>query len=63
MGHIVRLEVENFKSYGGKQVVGPFKRFTAVIGPNGAGMENCQAFWHREAVHLDSVHFLKGNRT
>ena len=40
MGRILRLEVENFKSYGGKQVVGPFKRFTAVIGPNGAGEES-----------------------
>lgn len=32
-----RLEVHNFKSYQGKQTIGPFSRFTAVIGPNGAG--------------------------
>jgi structural maintenance of chromosome 1 len=35
---LVRLEVENFKSYKGKQTIGPFTRFTAVIGPNGSGM-------------------------
>ncbi len=37
MGRIVRIEVENFKSYAGTQVIGPFKDFTAIIGPNGAG--------------------------
>ena len=36
-GKIDRLEVMNFKSYGGKQIIGPFGDFTAVIGPNGAG--------------------------
>jgi hypothetical protein len=37
MGRIRCLEVENFKSYAGKQVIGPFNDFTAIIGPNGAG--------------------------
>jgi hypothetical protein len=37
LGRIDRLEVEDFKSYAGKQVIGPFKDFTAIIGPNGAG--------------------------
>ena len=32
-----RLELNNFKSYKGKQTIGPFSRFSAVIGPNGAG--------------------------
>lgn len=36
-GRLHRLEVENWKSYGGRQVIGPFSDFTAVIGPNGAG--------------------------
>ena len=36
-GRIDRLEVENFKSYKGLHTIGPFKDFTAVIGPNGAG--------------------------
>ena len=37
MGRIDRLELENFKSYAGKQVIGPFQPFTAIIGPNGSG--------------------------
>ena len=37
-GRINRVEVENFKSYGGKRVIGPFVDFTAVVGPNGAGV-------------------------
>ena len=37
MGYLKRLELENFKSYKGHQIIGPFKRFTAIIGPNGAG--------------------------
>eukprot|EP00966_Prymnesium_polylepis_P270734 6254528-Prymnesium_polylepis.1 len=36
-GRIDRLEIHNFKSYGGTQIIGPFGDFTAVIGPNGAG--------------------------
>lgn len=31
------IEVENFKSYKGFVSIGPLKRFTAVIGPNGSG--------------------------
>ena len=37
MGSLDRLELENFKSYKGHQVIGPFRKFTAIIGPNGAG--------------------------
>lgn len=37
---ITRLELENFKSYGGRQTIGPFMDFTAVIGPNGAGQQS-----------------------
>lgn len=40
MGRLVRIEVDNFKSYHGAQPIGPFKNFTAVIGPNGAGKSN-----------------------
>ena len=40
MGFLVQLELENFKSYRGKQIIGPFKKFTAIIGPNGVGMLN-----------------------
>lgn len=50
MGRIVRLEIDNFKSYGGAHVVGPFKRFTAIIGPNGAGKSNL----------MDAISFVLG---
>lgn len=50
MGRIARLEVENFKSYGGAHVIGPFKRFTAVIGPNGSGKSNL----------MDAISFVLG---
>lgn len=33
------IEVDNFKSYKGQYTIGPLKTFTAVIGPNGSGME------------------------
>lgn len=31
------IEVDNFKSYRGRTVIGPLKPFNAVIGPNGSG--------------------------
>lgn len=37
MGHLELLVVENFKSWRGRQVIGPFRRFTCIIGPNGSG--------------------------
>lgn len=36
-GRLKYIDVENFKSYKGKQKIGPFKNFTAIIGPNGSG--------------------------
>ena len=36
-GHLKELEIENFKSYEGKHTIGPFRSFTAIIGPNGSG--------------------------
>ncbi|CEG35904.1 structural maintenance of chromosomes [Plasmopara halstedii] len=50
MGRIARLELENFKSYGGNHVIGPFQRFTAVIGPNGSGKSNL----------MDAISFVLG---
>lgn len=35
-----KIVLENFKSYRGKHVVGPFHRFTCIIGPNGCGKSN-----------------------
>ncbi|KAK7267384.1 hypothetical protein RIF29_20056 [Crotalaria pallida] len=52
-GKIHRLEMENFKSYKGLQVIGPFHDFTAIIGPNGAGKSNL----------MDAISFVLGVRT
>eukprot|EP00053_Salpingoeca_punica_P018841 m.187119 g.187119 ORF g.187119 m.187119 type:complete len:1238 (-) comp17517_c0_seq1:164-3877(-) len=45
-----RLELFNFKSYAGRQTVGPFTSFSAVIGPNGAGKSNL----------MDAISFVLG---
>jgi len=50
MGRLLTIELENFKSYAGHQVVGPFKNFHAVIGPNGAGKSNL----------MDAIAFVLG---
>ncbi|XP_040863986.1 structural maintenance of chromosomes protein 1 isoform X3 [Glycine max] len=52
-GKIHCLEVENFKSYKGFQVIGPFYDFTAILGPNGAGKSNL----------MDAISFVLGVRT
>ena len=31
------VEIDNFKSYKGHIVIGPLRKFTAIIGPNGSG--------------------------
>ncbi|KAJ1665039.1 Structural maintenance of chromosomes protein 1 [Coemansia sp. RSA 1813] len=53
MGRLVQIEVENFKSYRGHQVIGPFSSFTAVVGPNGAGKSNL----------MDAISFVLGVRS
>ncbi|CEI89816.1 Putative Structural maintenance of chromosomes protein [Rhizopus microsporus] len=50
MGKLIRIEVENFKSYKGNQVIGPFHQFTSVIGPNGSGKSNL----------MDAISFVLG---
>ncbi|KAI7867501.1 RecF/RecN/SMC [Spinellus fusiger] len=50
MGKLVRIEVENFKSYKGHQIIGPFHNFTSVIGPNGSGKSNL----------MDAISFVLG---
>lgn len=37
MGRLELIQLDNFKSYHGTQTIGPFKDFTAIIGPNGSG--------------------------
>lgn len=50
---LYQLELDNFKSYKGKQVIGPFTRFTAIIGPNGSGKSNL----------MDAISFVLGVKT
>ncbi|XP_046393575.1 structural maintenance of chromosomes protein 4 [Ischnura elegans] len=50
---ITKIVNENFKSYAGVQVLGPFhKCFTAIVGPNGSGKSNV----------IDSLLFVFGYR-
>ena len=53
IGKLLQLEVENFKSYRGLHVIGPFVNFTAVIGPNGSGKSNL----------MDAISFVCGVKT
>lgn len=47
---VTYLELENFKSYGGIQRIGPFASFSCIIGPNGSGKSNC----------MDALSFVLG---
>ncbi|XP_068201013.1 structural maintenance of chromosomes protein 4 [Palaemon carinicauda] len=50
---ITHIENEYFKSYAGRQVLGPFhKSFTSIVGPNGSGKSNV----------IDSMLFVFGYR-
>ena len=52
-GRVKELIIENFKSYRGKETIGPFKDFTTIIGPNGSGKSNL----------MDAISFVLGVRT
>lgn len=45
MGRLRTIELENFKSYAGQQVIGPFDDFTCIIGPNGSGKVSNDPFF------------------
>ncbi|KAH9930814.1 cohesin complex subunit psm1 [Amylocystis lapponica] len=47
---LIQIEVCDFKSYRGHQIIGPFRNFTSVIGPNGAGKSNL----------MDAISFVLG---
>ena len=50
---IDKIELENFKSYKGVKIIGPFhKSFNTVVGPNGSGKSN----------FLESLIFVFGKR-
>ncbi|KAA3682353.1 structural maintenance of chromosome 1 [Paragonimus westermani] len=52
-GRLKYIELENYKSYKGRQVIGPFSTFTAIIGPNGSGKSNL----------MDAISFVLGENT
>ena len=50
---VVKMVLENFKSYGGVREIGPFhKCFSAIVGPNGSGKSNV----------IDALLFVFGKR-
>nr|AGU69478.1 structure maintenance of chromosomes 4 [Crypthecodinium cohnii] len=50
---IRRIVLENFKSYGGTKIIGPFhKSFSSIVGPNGSGKSNT----------IDALLFVFGKR-
>ncbi|CAH2278312.1 structural maintenance of chromosomes 1B [Pelobates cultripes] len=53
MGFLKQLELQDFKSWRGRQLIGPFKRFNCVIGPNGSGKSNL----------MDALSFVMGEKT
>ncbi|KAM9854698.1 structural maintenance of chromosomes protein 1B [Aulostomus maculatus] len=52
MGYLRQIDIENFKSWRGKQVIGPFMRFNCIIGINGSGKSNV----------MDALSFVMGER-
>ncbi|XP_034031732.1 structural maintenance of chromosomes protein 1B [Thalassophryne amazonica] len=52
MGFLKQINVENFKSWKGKQIIGPFMRFSCIIGTNGSGKSNI----------MEAVSFATGER-
>ncbi|XP_061438411.1 structural maintenance of chromosomes protein 1B isoform X7 [Rhineura floridana] len=62
MGYLKLLIVENFKSWQGKQCIGPFKKFTCVIGPNGSGNTWEQLTLGKSNI-MDALSFVMGEKT
>ncbi|KAM6419703.1 structural maintenance of chromosomes protein 1B [Pluvialis apricaria] len=53
MGFLKLLVMQDFKSWRGQQVIGPFMRFNCIIGPNGSGKSNI----------MDAVSFVMCEKT
>ncbi|XP_074489832.1 structural maintenance of chromosomes protein 1B [Sebastes fasciatus] len=52
MGYLKQIDIENFKSWRGNTVIGPFMRFSCIIGTNGSGKSNV----------MDALSFAMGER-
>ncbi|XP_072256376.1 structural maintenance of chromosomes protein 1B [Pyxicephalus adspersus] len=52
MGYLSHLVLQDFKSWRGRQVIGPFKSFNCIIGPNGSGKSNL----------MDALSFVMGEK-
>lgn len=67
------IEVENFKSYRGRRIIGPLKPFNAVVGPNGSGLytlifSRCTymqmwIYFAGKSNFMDAISFVMGERT
>jgi chromosome segregation protein len=51
--HLIRIELDNFKSFGGEITIPFDEGFTAITGPNGSGKSNCG----------DAVQFVLGPKS
>ncbi|XP_059508357.1 structural maintenance of chromosomes protein 1B-like [Stegostoma tigrinum] len=58
MGTLQLIEVENFKSWRGRQLIGPFMRFNCIIGPNGS-----EGNKQGKSNVMDAISFVMGERT
>lgn len=71
------LEIVDFKSFKGRHIIGPMKRFTAIIGPNGSGWFSSSTwkilaqFWYHYLITvefpgksnlMDAISFVLGER-
>ncbi|TNN00139.1 hypothetical protein fugu_011385 [Takifugu bimaculatus] len=53
MGYLKQIEIENFKSWRGRRIIGPLMRFSCIIGTNGSGKSNL----------MDALSFAMGERS
>lgn len=59
------LEIEDFKSFRGKHVIGPMKKFTAIVGPNGSGityLETKNISSLGKSNFMDAISFVLGEK-
>ena len=63
------VEIDNFKSYKGHIVIGPLRKFTAIIGPNGSGLFSERLFLRGnfslsgKSNLMDAISFVLGEPT